>query len=226
MAVSNETICAPINTGTTIMAIEFNCGVIIAADSRTSGGQYVANRVTDKLTCISNKIYCCRSGAAADTQTVADLVQAMVYYESNSSNRDPLVYYAAMYFRNIIYHMQGELLAGIIVAGYDDTEGGQVYTISHVGMVMREPISVGGSGSTFILGFAKDRYHVGMKEDECVALAVSAIKLAQNFDGSSGGVVRIGIITASGIVRKIFYNTPEGEEISKVCIGEDWNYGF
>ena len=37
-------------TGTTIMAVEFADGVVFGADSRTSTGTYVANRVTDKLT--------------------------------------------------------------------------------------------------------------------------------------------------------------------------------
>ena len=35
---------------------------------------YVANRVTDKLTKVTDYIYCCRSGSAADTQAVADIV--------------------------------------------------------------------------------------------------------------------------------------------------------
>ena len=35
---------------------------------------YVANRVTDKLTKITDHIYCCRSGSAADTQAIADIV--------------------------------------------------------------------------------------------------------------------------------------------------------
>ena len=34
---------------------------------------YIANRVTDKLTCLTDKIYCCRSGSAADTQAIADI---------------------------------------------------------------------------------------------------------------------------------------------------------
>ena len=33
-----------------------------------------ANRVTDKLTHVHDRIYCCRSGSAADTQAIADLV--------------------------------------------------------------------------------------------------------------------------------------------------------
>jgi len=56
------------------MAVEFAHGVIIGADSRTTTGSYIANRVTDKLTEVHDTIYCCRSGSAADTQAVADIV--------------------------------------------------------------------------------------------------------------------------------------------------------
>lgn len=65
---------APHSTGTSIMACEFDGGVIIGADSRTTTGAYIANRVTDKLTKITDNIYCCRSGSAADTQAIADIV--------------------------------------------------------------------------------------------------------------------------------------------------------
>lgn len=54
--------------GTTIMAVKYDGGVVLGADSRTSTGTYVANRVSDKLTKLHDKIYCCRSGSAADTQ--------------------------------------------------------------------------------------------------------------------------------------------------------------
>ena len=53
---------------TTIMAACYKDGVVLGADSRTSTGSYVANRVTDKLTKLTDRIYVCRSGSAADTQ--------------------------------------------------------------------------------------------------------------------------------------------------------------
>lgn len=68
------------------MAVEFADGVIIGADSRTSTGSYVANRVTDKLTKITDKIYCCRSGSAADTQAIADIVQYSMNYHEYVTN--------------------------------------------------------------------------------------------------------------------------------------------
>ena len=57
------------------MAVEFDGGVIIGADSRTSMGSYVSNRVSDKLSEVSEYIYCCRSGSSADTQAITDKVK-------------------------------------------------------------------------------------------------------------------------------------------------------
>lgn len=35
-------------------------------------GSYVANRVSDKIVKLTDNIYACRSGSAADTQAVCD----------------------------------------------------------------------------------------------------------------------------------------------------------
>lgn len=57
------------------MAVPTAAGVILGADSRTSTGTYVANRTTDKIVQISEHIFACRSGSAADTQAVTDYVK-------------------------------------------------------------------------------------------------------------------------------------------------------
>jgi 20S proteasome subunit beta 1 len=57
------------------MAIEYSDGVVLGADSRATTGSYVSNRISDKLTKVSEYIYCCRSGSAADTQAIADIVK-------------------------------------------------------------------------------------------------------------------------------------------------------
>ncbi|MCO5575973.1 hypothetical protein L7F22_029780 [Adiantum nelumboides] len=49
--------------GTTIMAVQYDKGVIMGADSRTSTGAYVANRASDKITCLTDNVYLCRSGS-------------------------------------------------------------------------------------------------------------------------------------------------------------------
>ncbi|XP_030383948.1 proteasome subunit beta type-6 [Scaptodrosophila lebanonensis] len=201
----------PVSTGTTIMAVEFDGGVVVGADSRTSSGPYVANRVTDKLTRITDHIYCCRSGSAADTQAIADIVAYSLNYHENQMSKPATVFEAASEFRNYCYSYRDSLLAGIIVAGWDKQLGGQVYNVPVGGMLVREPCTIGGSGSSYIYGFVREHYREGMAMEECVEFVKKAVKHAIYHDGSSGGVVRIGIITQDGVERRLFFNTKSGE---------------
>jgi 20S proteasome subunit beta 1 len=187
------------------MAVEFDGGVIIGADSRTSSGTYVANRVTDKLTRITDKIYCCRSGSAADTQAIADIVSYSTYYSENQNGRDALVTEVAAEFRRYCYNYRDSLVAGIIVAGYDDVHGGQVFSVPLGGMVIRQKCTIGGSGSSFIYGFVRENYKENMQKEDCVEFVKKAVFHAMYHDGSSGGVCRIGIITKDGIERRVFF---------------------
>ena len=43
---------------TTIMAASYKGGVVLGADSRTSTGAYVANRVTNTITQLAEKVRC------------------------------------------------------------------------------------------------------------------------------------------------------------------------
>ena len=69
-----------ISTETTIVAIPFEGGVVVGADSRVSTGTYAANRVSDKIAQISDHIFVFRSGSAADTQALTGYVK--YYFES------------------------------------------------------------------------------------------------------------------------------------------------
>jgi 20S proteasome subunit beta 1 len=57
----------PISTGTTIMAVIYDGGVLIGADSRTTSGVFIPENVSDKIDYVHDKIFCLRSGSKADT---------------------------------------------------------------------------------------------------------------------------------------------------------------
>ncbi|XP_057678841.1 proteasome subunit beta type-6 [Corythoichthys intestinalis] len=192
-----------LSTGTTIMAVEYDGGVVIGADSRTTTGAYIANRVTDKLTPIHERIFCCRSGSAADTQAIADVVTYQLGFHSIELDEPPLVETAANLFRASCYRYREELTAGIIVAGWDRRKGGQVYCVPVGGMLARQPVSVGGSGSTYIYGFMDSNYKAGLNREQCLELTAAALSLAMERDGSSGGVVRLASISEEGVERRV-----------------------
>lgn len=99
-----------VNLGTSIMAINFKDGVILGADSRTTTGAYIANRVTDKLTQVHDTIWCCRSGSAADTQAVADIVSYHLgMYAVMNGEDGPTTQTAAALFQELCYENKDQL---------------------------------------------------------------------------------------------------------------------
>ncbi|KAK0166795.1 hypothetical protein PV327_004278 [Microctonus hyperodae] len=202
-SMSSDWMQAEASTGTSIMACEFDGGVVIGADSRATTGAYISNRTADKLTKITDNIYCCRSGSAADTQAIADIVSYHLGFHQMELGTQPLVETAANVFREMCYNYRDSLVAGILVAGWDERKGGQVYSIPIGGMCVRQPISIGGSGSTYVYGYVDANYKPNMTKDETITLVTNTLSLAMSRDGSSGGVIRLGVITKDGIERKV-----------------------
>jgi len=190
-----------VNLGTSIMAVQFADGVVIGADSRTTTGSYIANRVTDKLTHVHDRVYCCRSGSAADTQAVADIVHYYLQLYSQSSGAPPPVHTAASLFQKLCYENKDALSAGIIVAGWDKEVGPSVYNIPLGGGLFRQPWAIGGSGSTYVYGYCDATYQEGWGRDETVNFVKNTLALAMSRDGSSGGVIRMCVITEEGVER-------------------------
>ncbi|CAG98370.1 proteasome core particle subunit beta 1 [Kluyveromyces lactis] len=193
-----------VSLGTSIMAVTFKDGVILGADSRTTTGAYIANRVTDKLTKVHDKIWCCRSGSAADTQAVADIVQYHLELYT-SQYGEPTTKVAASIFKTLCYENKDHLTAGIIVAGYDEKNKGEVYSIPLGGSVHKQSYSIAGSGSAFIYGYCDKNYKEDMTKEETIEFVKHSLSQAIKWDGSSGGVIRMVVLTAEGVERLIVY---------------------
>uniref|UniRef100_H2ZV98 Proteasome subunit beta n=1 Tax=Latimeria chalumnae TaxID=7897 RepID=H2ZV98_LATCH len=193
-----------LSTGTTIMAVEFDGGVVIGADSRTTTGTYIANRVTDKLTPIHDLIFCCRSGSAADTQAIADAVTYQLGFHSIELDERPLVHTAASLFKEMCYQYREDLMAGIIVAGWDKRKAGQLNLGPGWAPLMCWQVSVGGTFASsfsplYIFFFGGGRGAIF--KTFCLVFFPAALALAMDRDGSSGGVIRLAAITEQGVDR-------------------------
>mmetsp|Transcript_19565 Transcript_19565/g.43613 ORF Transcript_19565/g.43613 Transcript_19565/m.43613 type:complete len:219 (-) Transcript_19565:129-785(-) len=191
------------SSGTTIMAVTFAGGVVLGADSRTSTGSYVANRVSDKIVPIHDYIWACRSGSAADTQAVTDYVKHYVNQHCTELGRLPRVKTCANLMRKVCYNNKDRMQAGMICGGWDPYEGGQVYEVPLGGTLMRQKFAVGGSGSGYIYGLVDATYREDMTKEECKAFVKKAISHAMARDGSSGGVIRLVVIDKDGVEKEV-----------------------
>merc|ERR1740130_2628607 len=135
-----------VKTGTIIMAVKYNGGVVLGADSRTSTGDYVANRASRKISKVHDKIFVCRCGSAADTQALTGFVINYLGQHAIELGEQPTVNTAASLFKMIAYNNKDNLMPGLIVAGYDEKRGGQVYSIPTGVSLMPVPLACDGSG--------------------------------------------------------------------------------
>ena len=94
--------------------------------------------------------------------------------------------------------------AGLIIAGWDERHGGQVYSIPLGGSLHKQPYAIGGSGSTYIYGYCDANWREGMDEADAVAFVKGSLQEAIKWDGSSGGVIRMVVLTAKGADRHLY----------------------
>lgn len=92
----------------------------------------------------------------------------------------------------------------MIIAGYDRKNGGQVYSIPAGGSLHKQSFAIGGSGSTYIYGYTDANWKEDMTEEEGIDFVKGSLQEAIKWDGSSGGVIRMVVLTAKGAVRHLY----------------------
>jgi len=198
-----------VKTGTTIMAVQYDGGVVLGADSRTSTGDYVANRASRKISKVHDRIFVCRCGSAADTQALTGFVINYLNQHAVELGEEPTVKTCANLFKLIAYNNKDNLSAGLIVAGYDEKRGGQVFSIPLGGTIHQVPFACDGSGSGYVGGLIDATYKPNMTKAEALAFVQKTVAHAMARDGSSGGVVRTLVVGKDGLEE----NTIPGDKL-------------
>ncbi|CAN6464546.1 unnamed protein product [Victoria cruziana] len=167
-------------------------------------GMYVANRASDKITQLTDNVYLCRSGSAADSQIVSDYVRYFLDQHTIQLGQPATVKVAASLIRLLSYQNKNMLQTGLIIGGWDKYEGGQIFSVPLGGTILQQPFAIGGSGSSYLYGFFDQAWREGMTREEAENLVVKAVSLAIARDGASGGVVRTVTINSEGVTRKCY----------------------
>ena len=191
----------PVDLGTTLVAIKFDGGVVVGADTRTSQGTMVSHRYAHKIVPITSTVVIARSGSAADTQQLAETARWFGEMESIKYGSVLTVSSAAHFLRYQVYGEHGGVgLVSLLVAGFDDKP--RIYSISQSGVLLEEQgvFAVSGSGSTFIVGHLDHvlRDCKTLDEEGAIELCQQSIRLAAHRDGNSGGLIRLHVINSKG----------------------------
>ncbi len=200
--------------GTTIVAVTFPGGVVMAGDRRATMGNIIAQRDIEKVFPADEFSCVGIAGAAGIAVEMVRLFQTeLEHYEKiegttlsmdGKANR-----LAALIRSNLGMAMQG-LAVVPLFAGYDLlAEQGRIFSYDVTGGRYEETSfhSVG-SGSLFARGSLKKLYRGDLDADACVTAVIQALYDAADDDSATGGpdVARrifpvVGVITAEGYRR-------------------------
>ncbi|GAA0166689.1 protease [Lithospermum erythrorhizon] len=183
-----------LKTGTTIVGLIFQDGVILGADTRATEGPIVADKNCEKIHYIAPNIYCCGAGTAADTEAVTDMISSQLTLHRYHTGRESRVVTALSLLKSHLFNYQGHVSAALVLGGVDIT-GPHLHTIYPHGSTDTLPYATMGSGSLAAMAIFESKYREGLTRDEGVELVAEAIRSGIFNDLGSGSNVDICVLT-------------------------------
>merc|ERR1711893_566188 len=175
-------------TGTTIAGVIYKDGVVLGADTRATEDTVVADKNCSKIHYISDNIYCCGAGTAADTEMTTQMISSQLELHRLNTGRIPRLCTANRLLKQYLFRYQGYISAALVLGGVDVT-GPHLYSIYPHGSTDSLPYVTMGSGSLAAMSVFEDRYKVDMELDEAKELVADAIRAGIFNDLGSGSNV-------------------------------------
>jgi proteasome beta subunit len=205
--------------GTTICAVRYRDGVIMAGDRRATAGSAIAHRMLEKVHPADAHSGVAIAGAAGPALEMVRIFQLQLeHYEKVEGQALSLEGKANQLSQMVRGNLQMALQGFVVVplfAGYDLRRGkGRIYTYDPTGGRYEETdYHADGSGGRDARTTIKLGYREDMSRDEGVELSVRALWQAADEDSATGGpdVVRGIYPTVATITARGFERVPEAE---------------
>ncbi|WP_345428251.1 proteasome subunit beta [Actinoallomurus vinaceus] len=179
--------------GTTVLALTFDGGVLMAGDRRATMGNVIAQHDLEKVNFADEYSAVAFAGTVGTAMEMVRLFQfELEHYEKIEglplSLDGKARRLAALVQGNLGAAMQG-LVVVPLFAGYDlDREVGRIYSFDVTGGPYEmTDFHADGSGSPYARGALKKLYRRGMSQEDAVVAAVQALYDAADDDSATGG---------------------------------------
>jgi proteasome beta subunit len=179
--------------GTTIIAADFDGGVLMAGDRRSTAGSMIAQRDIEKV--FRSDDYSCVgiSGVAGVGLELVRLFQLELEHYEKLEGRSLSLEGKANRLSAFVRGNLGAAMQGLVVvplfAGYDEETGqGRIFSYDVAGGRYEEyKFHAIGSGSVFARGSLKKLYTDSMSADDAVTVCMQALYDAADDDSATGG---------------------------------------
>lgn len=179
--------------GTTIVALTYPNGVVMAGDRRATAGNMIAQRDIEKVFRADEYSAIAMAGAAGIGIEVIRLFQVELEHYEKMEGRTLSLEGKANRLATLIRGNLGMAMQGLVVvplfAGYDEGTGtGRIFSYDAAGGRYEEQefYSIG-SGSVFARGALKKLFRPDLSEEDAMLVCVQALYDAADDDSATGG---------------------------------------
>ena len=196
--VDGKRLGAAIYHGTTTVGLACSDGVVLATDTRSTAGGFIAHRRAKKLLRIDDNIAMTISGGVADSMYVVDTLKYYAnIYRVDRGRRMP-VKVAAQVVSNVLFSSRlYPFIADLLVGGFD-SKGGSIFSVDFFGSVNQERVVATGSGSPVAYGILESEYKEESNAVKSYPLAAKAIIAAMRRNVWTGDNFDIAVLDKTG----------------------------
>jgi len=199
-----------LHSGTTLVGVVCNDGIIMGADRQSTAGNLVVGKNVQKAIQINDYLVISATGMVADIELQKKVIRAELKLKELKSKRRPTVREAAnmigmMTYRNIRQPSMVPSIVGTLVAGFNEDGTSELFTIEPAGTAMKvEDYDANfGSGMPYVLGYLEREYKKNCTCEDGIKMAVESLKASTQRDTGSGFGIDVFSIKDGKIVHEI-----------------------
>jgi len=191
----------PIVTGTTVLAIKYADGVMLAADTLASYGSMARYKDVRRLQKVGESTIIGASGEISDFQTVTEMLDNMHQDDLNQADgytHTPSEYFN--YLRAVMYQRRNKfnpLWNQLLVAGYHNNKSFLGY-VDLIGTAYEENFIATGYGAYLAIPLIRERWSADLTEGEARALLEDCLRVLYYRDCRASNRIQLAKATAAG----------------------------
>lgn len=198
----------PMVTGTSVVGLVYDGGVLLAADTLLSYGSMAKSFNTPRMVSVDNRILLGASGEFSDFQEIVNRVEALALQETTQSmeslydQRSLSAKSLWNYLRAVMYQKRSKFdpyWNDVVVAGFED-KAPFLGVVDKLGTTLQENLVATGFGAYLAMPLLREKWRPDLSEGEARALLEDCMKVLFYRDCRASARIQLAKVTSDGCI--------------------------